>query len=113
MNITSPDEFDKGTALMLDVLFEDVANEDSHQSQEFRKLPASDRDWFQKYCDKWVRYFHANDPKWRTWLEGRNPRIDQRAQVKVWFRHWLAGYVINPDRYHQQAKMLGLPTKEK
>ena len=58
--------------------------------------------WFTAYCDQRFRYFHANNPRWRKWLEDRDRRIDPRDQCKVWIRHWLTAYVLDPAGYQER-----------
>ena len=59
--------------------------------------------WFTVHCDRRFRYFHATRPDWQEWLEDRDWKIDPRDQCKVWIRHWLAAYVLDPAGYQERC----------
>jgi len=96
--LTTAAAFLEKTSLVIDVLIDAVLAETRNA---FALTPAQIT-WFASHCDQRFRYFHANNPKWRKWLEDRNSRIDPRNQCKVWIRHWLAAYMMNPGRYETQ-----------
>jgi hypothetical protein len=63
-----------------------------------RRLPYDDkRAWFIKHVDTWVRWFHANNVKWRRMLDGGN-----RDQLYVWVNHWLDAYLLDPVMYQER-----------
>jgi len=94
--LTTTDVFLARTSLLVNVLVGAVLAEKSHV------LTPAQTAWFVAYCDRRFRYFHANNPRWRKWLEDRDPNIDPRDQCKVWIRHWLAAYVLDPVGYQER-----------
>jgi len=94
--LTTNDAFLEKTSLLVDILVEAVINEKSHALTPIQVI------WFSTYCDWRFRYFHANNPRWRKWLENRNRRIDPRSQCKVWIRHWLAAFVPDPINFQER-----------
>ncbi len=96
--MTAPDAFANATALILDIFLDKVLTDTPHA------LSAAQVEWFRSHCDRRFRWFHANRPEWRKWLENRNPNIDPRDQCVVWIRHWLAAYMIDPALYQQRSK---------
>ena len=96
--LTTAAVFLETTSLLVDVLVEAVLAETTPA------LTPAQVTWFTAYCDQRFRYFHANNPRWRKWLENRDPRIDPREQCKVWIRHWLAAYVLDPVGYQERCK---------
>ena len=75
---------------------------------EFRaKKPVSeqDREWFVEQAETWVRWFHANDRKWRTKLDREND--DDRNFVLAFANHWADAFVSNPQTYKSQHPLLG------
>jgi hypothetical protein len=95
--LTTPDAFLEKTCLMLDYHVGAVLTEKPHA------LTPAQVTWFTAYCDQRFRYFHANNPRWRKWLEDRDRKIDPRDQCKVWIRHWLAAYVLDPAGYQERC----------
>jgi hypothetical protein len=95
--LTTADVFLKKTSLLVDVLVEAVLAEKSHA------LTPAEVTWFAAHCDQRFRYFHANNLRWRKWLEDCDPRIDPRDQCKVWIRHWLAAYVLDAAGYRERC----------
>ena len=94
--LTTVAVFLETTSLLVDVLVEAVLAETTPA------LTPAQVTWFTAHCDQRFRYFHANNPRWRKWLEDRDPRIDPRDQCKVWIRHWLAAYVLDPVGYQER-----------
>jgi ribosomal protein S27AE len=94
--LTTPETFLEKTCLILDYHVEVVLAEQPHT------LTPEQVAWFFAHCDIRFRYFHANDSYWRKWLEDRNPKIDPRLQCKVWIRHWLAAYTLDPTTYQER-----------
>ena len=86
-------EFVRQTSLALEIILDDALVGSG--------LDAVDQAWFRQHSDTWVRWFHSNDPKWRAWLNGKRKRIDPRAQLRMWFGHWLKAYSLNPDAYQK------------
>ena len=95
--LTTAAVFLEKTSLLVDVLVEAVLAEKPHA------LTPAQVTWFVAYCDQRFRYFHANNPRWQKWLEDRDPKIDPRDQCKVWIRHWLAAYVLDPAGYQERC----------
>ena len=109
--LTTADVFLEKTSLLVGVLVEAVLVEHAaakaDQSWPYpsdRLLTPAQVAWFIAHCDQRFRYYHANNPKWRKWLEDRNSRIDPRNQCKVWIRHWLAAYVKDSARYETEHR---------
>jgi len=94
--LTTVAVFLETTSLLVDVLVEAVLAETTPA------LTPAQVAWFTAHCDQRFRYFHARNPRWRKWLEDRDRRIDPRDQCKVWIRHWLAAYVLDPAGYQER-----------
>ena len=94
--LTAAPAFLEKTSLLIGVLVEAVLTETA------AVLTPAQQAWFTEHCEHRFRWFHANNPTWRKWLEDRNRRIDPRDQCKVWIRHWLAAYRKNPTAYQAQ-----------
>ncbi len=94
--LTTTAVFLERTSLLVNVLVGAVLAEKPHA------LTPAQAAWFTTYCDRRFRYFHANNPRWQKWLEDRDPNIDPRDQCKVWIRHWLAAYVLDPVGYQER-----------
>ena len=97
--ITSPEAFGTATALVLDFFTGKALNETPHD------LSREQVEWFREHCDRRFRWYHANNPAWRKWLENRDPRIDPRDQCMVWIRHWLQSYLLDPQMYRQRHEI--------
>lgn len=95
---TPVDVFLDRTCFFLAVLVRQVLREE----RPYQLTPKQSQ-WFIDHCDRRVRYLHALNPRWREWLENCNPKIDPRDQCKVWIRHWLAAYTLDPARYQEQC----------
>ena len=95
--LTTDAVFLEKTSLLVDVLVGAVLAEKPHV------LTQAQVTWFAACCDQRFRYFHANRPDWRKWLEDRDPKIDPRDQCKAWIRHWLAAYVLDPAGYQHRC----------
>ena len=100
--LTTAALFLEKTSLLVDVLVEAVLAEKPHA------LTPAQVTWFAAYCDQRFRYFHANNPRWQKWLEDRDRKIDPRDQCKVWIRHWLAAYVLDPAGYQGRWRVVRL-----
>jgi hypothetical protein len=87
--ITSVEDFENKTALMLSVFMPPMLGE---------KVPG----WFAAHVSARIRYMHANNPGWRKWLENRVASIDPRDQCKVWIKHWFDAYQLDPERYRER-----------
>lgn len=90
---TPQSDFADVTSLALDLLITDVLKANP------AALTAYNTRWFRDHCDLRVRYLHANDPKWKKWLEGREPKIDPRDQIGVWLKHWLQAFIGGESDY--------------
>ena len=93
-------EFVRQTSLALEIILDDVL--------VGCELDVVDQAWFRQHADTWVRWFHANDPKWRAWLNGKRKRIDPPSQLLIWFDHWLKAYSLNPDAYQKSHPLEAL-----
>jgi hypothetical protein len=90
---TDPVTFGEKTALLIDVIVQCVLDEAP------RKITLRQQIWFTAFCDTFIRHLHAANPSWTNWLENRAPRIDPPAQCRVWIRHWLAAFVLDPVKF--------------
>ena len=95
--LTTAAVFLEKTSLLVDVLVESVLAEKPHA------LTPAQVTWFAACCDQRFRYFHANNPRWQKWLEDRDRKIAPRDQCKVWIRHWLAAYALDPAGYQERC----------
>ena len=93
-NATPHKTFVTATALMLDLLANDVIAETPDHRLSKRQL-----EWFVDHCDTRIRFNYATDDHWRKWLENRDRRIDPRSQCKVWIRHWFKAFCLHPEQY--------------
>jgi hypothetical protein len=64
-----------------------------------------DQEWFVEQAETWVRWFHANDRKWRKKLAREND--DDRDFVLAFVNHWADAFVQNPGTYKSQHPLLG------
>ena len=96
MRVTTSEIFAAKTSLLIHVQVDMVLAEKPHD------LTPEQVAWFIDHCEWRFRYFHANNPRWRKWLEDRNRSIDPRDQCRVWIRHWRDAYVLDPARYQQR-----------
>ena len=69
-----------------------------------RKFPGrtpEQREWFVNFVEWWVRFFHANNPKWKRFIESNH-----RNQLYVWTDHWAEALALDPEEFikrHQEA----------
>lgn len=106
---TAPDVFEDRTSLMLDVVIDTIverASYDHRKATQQEKLPVSDEDmaYFRTHSATWVRWFHANDPKWRRKLNGNGGR----DMVYMFVTHWLEAFLNDPDSYRVRHPMESL-----
>ena len=99
---TTSENWLERTSLLLDVQVDSVLAE---RPEARRRLTPNQIDWFYNHVDQRFRYLHALDPKWRKWSEDRDRRIDPRLQARVWIRHWLDAYLLDPERYQQRCPL--------
>ena len=88
--------FEETTCLLLWLLVDQV------WAEKPRALTQEEFDWFYDHVDRRMRWLHANKAGWRRWMENEDRRIDPREQAKVWIRHWLDAYCLDPQRYQEQ-----------
>ena len=71
------------------------------------KKPVSEQDraWFIDQAETWVRWFHANNPKWRKKLERESN--DDRDFILAFVNHWADAFVKNLGTYKSQHPLLG------
>jgi hypothetical protein len=60
--------------------------------------------WFIQQAETWVRWFHANNRKWRKALE-RESNGD-RDFVLAFVNHWADAFVRNPNTYKRRHPIL-------
>ena len=93
--MTTEAKFESRTALLTDVLVDQVF------AERYWDLPVPYVEWFYTHVNRRFRMMYAN-PRDRRWLENKSKRIDPRNQCKVWIRHWLTAYTLNPETYQEQ-----------
>jgi len=59
-------------------------------------------DWFKAHADLRIRFMYANNRRWKAVLRGERKRTDPRDFCKAFIRHWLKGYMLNPQRYAER-----------
>jgi hypothetical protein len=62
-----------------------------------------EKQWFIEHTDKWVRWFHANNPKWTESLNG--PENKGRDLLWMFINHWADAYEHNRKKYQKQHPM--------
>jgi hypothetical protein len=67
------------------------------QARAKNAVSEQDRAWFIQHAETWVRWFHANNRKWRNKLERESN--DDRDFVLVFVNHWADAFLRNPDAY--------------
>jgi len=73
--------------------------------EERRLSGTSEARWFADHVDCWVRWFHANDPKWRRRLD----RADEKDLdwVYMWVNHWADSFIKDPQKYVDRWERYG------
>jgi hypothetical protein len=75
------------------------------QARAKKAVSERDRAWFIMQAEAWVRWFHANNRKWRGKLKrGSN---DDRDFVLAFANHWADAFVRNPEAYKRRHHILG------
>jgi hypothetical protein len=74
------------------------------QARARKPVSEQDREWFVDQAETWVRWFHANNPKWRKKLERESN--DDRDFVSRFVNHWACAFVSNPQTYKSQHPLL-------
>jgi hypothetical protein len=64
-----------------------------------------ERAWFIQQAETWVRWFHANNRRWRKKLERESN--DDRDFVLAFMNHWSDAFLRNPDTYRRRHPILG------
>ena len=95
LDLTPEVAFENRTCLLTDILVDQVFQERDWD------IESQYVNWFYGHVNERFRYMHANNPEWRRWLENKRAQIDPRDQCKVWIRHWLTAYVIDPETYQR------------
>jgi hypothetical protein len=75
------------------------------QVRASKSLTDQDQAWFIQQAETWVRWFHANNPKWRKKLERESN--EDRDFVSQFVNHWADFFVQNPDAYKNRHPLLG------
>jgi hypothetical protein len=89
-------EFIRATSLALEIIALTILGD----RKAADKLTDDESAWFVIHVDHWVRWFHANDRKWRSKLQGRSNA--GRDYVYVFVNHWLDAYLKNPAQYQER-----------
>jgi hypothetical protein len=92
--------FTDETCLLIDMFVKQVVDDSPY------RVSPGDLEFFTDYCSLRFRWYYANKPDWKKWMDNRNPRIDPRSQCNVWIRHWLAGFVKDPDRIRHEYESI-------
>ena len=85
--------FERRTSLMPEVIAE--------QFVAASGLSDAQVSWFVRHVDLRTRWLHANNPRWKRWLESEGNK--GRDQLYVFAEHWASAYRKNPDMY--EARM--------
>ena len=70
-----------------------------------KKITPQDQAWFIDQAATWVRWFHANNPKWRKKLDRESN--DDRDFVLAFVNHWADAFVKNTGVYKSRHPLLG------
>ena len=81
-------DFERVTPLMLEFMTYIILNKKKHFLTEEQSY------WFIAHVDLWVRWFHANNSRWRRRLEN-----DGRDWMCMWIEHWRDAYLHDPEHY--------------
>ncbi len=93
---TSPEEFEKRTGLVLEVLADAVI---MSRKGAYARLTSEQREWFVAHVDLRLRYLHAVRVSFREVLEGSGNR--GRDLAIKWTEHWLEAYLSNLKNYQE------------
>ena len=75
------------------------------QARAKKAISEQDQEWFTQQAETWVRWFHANNGKWRKKLERESN--DDRDFVLAFVNHWADAFVRNPEAYKKRHPILG------
>jgi len=75
------------------------------QDRAKKGVSEQDRKWFIQQAETWVRWFHANNLKWRKKLERKSN--EDRDFVLAFVNHWAGAFVRNPEAYKKRHPILG------
>ena len=78
---------------------------DDAESRANKSVSEQDQAWFIQHAETWVRWFHANNPKWRKKLDRESN--DDRDFVLAFANHWANAFVQNPAVYKKCHPLLG------
>jgi hypothetical protein len=98
MRPTPSEIFEKRTSILPRVIARTCIDQREHH------LSADAVQWFVDHTDAWVRWFHANNAKWRRLLESDRGR----DQLYVWVNHWLDAFQSDIERYRQKHPVAAL-----
>ena len=74
------------------------------QTRAKKPVSEQDQEWFINQAETWVRWFHANNPKWRKKLDRESN--DDRDFVLAFVNHWADAFVKHPGVYKSQHPLL-------
>jgi hypothetical protein len=75
------------------------------QARAKKPVGEQDRAWFVDQAETWLRWLHANNPKWRKKLDRESN--DDRDFVLAFLNYWADAFVQNPGTYKSQHPLLG------
>ena len=67
------------------------------QARVKKAVSERDQEWFIHQAETWVRWFHANNRKWRGKLERESN--DDRDFVLAFVNHWADAFLRSPEAY--------------
>lgn len=67
-----------------------------------QKLTPEQIDEFADWCERRCKHAHERKSKW--WVKIINME-DGRDQLRIWFSHWLAAYLNNPEVVRQESRV--------
>ena len=74
------------------------------QARAKKAVNEQDQVWFINQAETWVRWFHANNRKWRNKLERESN--NDRDFVLVFLNHWADAFVRNPNTYKKRHPII-------
>ncbi len=93
---TPAPEFIRATSLQVEIIALTCVTE----SEAADNLTDDQGAWFVVHCDHWVRWFYANNAKWRRKLRSRGNA--GRDYVYTFVNHWLTAYCKDPALYQKR-----------
>lgn len=63
-------------------------------------IPGRQYDWFVDFAQQWTRYLHANNRKWRSFLED-----NERDMLYGFMCEWADSFLDDPDKFMDRFSM--------